>query len=219
MSRVARGEFRFAIAASLVFGQTLASAEGSTKSTVPLWLGAELGFAFPGGSLERESPVSDVVRGIIPFGVEAGVQLQPSFLVVGFFQYAPGIPKLCATSSDCLASLGHDNAIAMGVRFVLPHAALIRPELRVALGYEWFESELRDHDATSARSYRGPLVSLQASGNLGSDSRAIGLFVAPSAGLFSHRTLQTPAFSTSASVDRSRVHFWLSLGIRGALSL
>jgi len=48
-------------------------------------------------------------------------------------------------------------------------------------------------------------MSLQASGNLGSDNRSIGLFVGLSAGVFSRRGLDTPAFSTSSSGRFERV--------------
>src|SRR5262245_15809480 len=99
-----------------------ARADTSSTEAHRLVLGAELGFAFPIGALEQEAPVSDVVRGVVPFGVEVGWRIEPSIIIVAYTQYALGVPKLCATASDCLASLGHDIALGVGGRFVLPRA-------------------------------------------------------------------------------------------------
>jgi hypothetical protein len=185
-----------------------------------LLVGAELGFAFPTGSLEQEAPVSDVVRGVVPLAVEVGWRAEPSIFLLAYAQYAPGVPKLCATTSDCIASLGHDIALGVGGRFVLRGAGPVQPEGRLAFGYEWFEAELSDQGVTSARHYRGPmLVSLEASGNIGSEDRTIGLFTSLSVGLFTHRGLDTPAFTSGADIEHKEIHLWLGLGIRGALSI
>jgi hypothetical protein len=183
-------------------------------------IGAELGFAFPIGSLERGSRVTDVVRGLVPLGIEVGYRVQPRIALVVYAQYAVDIPKLCATASDCLASLGHDIMLAVGSRLMLPPVGPLVPQLRALFGHEWFQSELSDQGVTSTRGYRGPLLaSLQASGSLGSDDRSVGLFGTLSAGVYSHRSLDTPAFNTGSFVDRPSLHFWLSFGFRGALSL
>jgi hypothetical protein len=101
----------------------------------------------------------------------------------------------------------------------MPRVGPVLPQIRATFGYEWFRSELSDNDVTSGRSYRGPiLTSLQASANLGSDEKGVGLFAGLGAGIFSDRTLDTPAFSSSSGVDEARLHAWLELGVRGAIS-
>jgi hypothetical protein len=215
--------WRFAILAvvslTLPFRSANAETPQASAPSRPILLAVELGYAFPFGSLERGSDQADVVYGIVPLSVEAGYKLNSRVALVIHGGYAFGIPKLCATASDCEASLGHDVVLAGGARFVLPRLGPVGFQLRATFGYEWFRSELSDSGVSSARDYRGPLLtSLQVSGNLGSDNRSIGLFAALSYGIFSHRELETPAFTTGSLVDRASAHAWLSVGLRGALS-
>jgi hypothetical protein len=195
-----------------------ADISSSPPQTRPIQVAVELGYAFPMGDLERGSEVGDVVHGLVPLGVEVGYRFNTTVAVVVHGAYAFGIPTLCATASDCIASLGHDMRLGLGGRFTLPRLGPVRPELRATFGYEWFRSDLSDNDVSSGRSYRGPvLASLQASGNFGSDAKQVGVFVGPCTGIFAHRDLETPAFSSSAMVDAVRVHVWLDVGIRGML--
>jgi len=182
-------------------------------------LGAELGYSFPWGDLERGSKVSDVVHGIVPFALEAGYRWNRQVSLVLEGAYGVGIPTLCATASDCKASLGHDIRIGVGGRFALPRIGPVLPQIRAIFGYEWFRSELTDNGVTSGRDYHGPiLASVQAFGNFGSENGGIGPFAAMSAGIFSRRTLDTPAFTWVSGVDAARIHLWFELGVRGAYS-
>jgi hypothetical protein len=215
-----RQAFAVSIVAALVAPQ---GARADDATTSPLFrkvqVGVELGYAFPVGDLERGSEVGDVVHGLVPLGVEVDYRFNRTVALVVQGAYAFGIPTLCATASDCMASLGHDIRLGIGGRFTLPRVGPLLPQVRATFGYEWFRSKLTDNDVTSGRSYRGPiLMSVQASGNLGTEEKGIGLFVGLGAGIFSDRTLDTPAFSSSADVDAARVHAWLELGIRGAVS-
>jgi hypothetical protein len=101
----------------------------------------------------------------------------------------------------------HTNAIVDGV------------SLGAQPDYIRFVTSTREQGITSGRSYRGPILpSVQAFGNFGSDDHGLGAFAAMSAGIFSNRSLDTPAFSSESSVDRSSLHIWLELGIRGVVS-
>jgi hypothetical protein len=182
-------------------------------------MATELGYALPVGELERGSKVSDVVYGLVPLGLEAGYRWNRTVSLVVHGAYAFGIPTLCATASDCLSSLGHDLRLGLGARFTFQRLGPVVPQVRATFGYEWFRSELSDNGVTSGRSYRGPiLASLQAFGNFGSVDHGLGPFVAMSTGIFSNRTLDTPAFSSGSTVDGARIHAWMELGIRGVLS-
>jgi hypothetical protein len=196
-----------------------ADPSSSSPPTRPVQVAVELGYSFPTGDLERGSEVSDVVHGIVPLGIEVGYRFKPSVALVVQGAYALGVPTLCATASDCMASLGHDFRLGVGGRFTLPRLGPILPQVRATFGYEWFRSALSDNGVTSGRSYRGPmLTSLQASANLGSDTKCFGLFAGVSTGIFSNRALDTPAFSSSSYVDAAKIHAWLDLGIRGQLA-
>jgi hypothetical protein len=196
-------------------------AEGSLRRAVvhPVLVGAELGYALPVGSLESGSYTSDLVRGLVPFAIEGGYRLNPHVAIVLDAQFAIDIPKLCATAADCLSSLGHDFAVAVGGRFFLPRIGIVAPELRTTVGYEWFRAALSDNGVTSARDFRGPiLASVQAFANLRPDGWSIGPLATLSSGIFSHRELDTPAGSSGAWVGQPTLHVWVFFGLRGALS-
>ena len=223
MKRRARGlsTSRIALACSLAATGCAAQATERLAPASPrrVQVGVELGYAFPAGVLERESKTSDVVRGLVPLGVEGGYRLSPHVMLLARIQYGFGVPKLCATASDCIASLGHDIALEFGGRFFLPRLGPVSPEVSTLFGYEWFRSELSDNGVTSARDYRGPmLAAVQLFSNLTRSNLSLGPFVTASSGIFAHRALETPAFSTDSYVDRAGIHVWVDLGFRGALS-
>jgi len=217
-TRLAFGKLAFGF---LLLVPSIACAQDaiSTPRFHAVQLGAELGYSFPLGDLERGSKVRDVVHGIVPLGVEVGYRWNRRVSLVVEGAYAIGIPTLCATASDCTASLGHDIRLGVGGRFAFPRVGPVLPQVRATFGYEWFLSELTDNGVTSGRSYHGPiLASVQAFGNFGSENGGIGPFAAASAGIFSRRTLDTPAFTSTTAVDAAGLHVWCELGVRGAYS-
>src|SRR5579859_515922 len=158
-----------AILPALVASEIARADDSSSSRFRNVQVGIELGYAFPMGDLERGSEVSDVVHGIVPFGVEGGYRFNRTVALVAHGSYAFGIPTLCATAGDCVASFGHDMRLGIGGRFTLPRVGPVLPQVRAMFGYEWFRSELSDNGVTSGRSYHGPiLTSVQASGSLGS---------------------------------------------------
>jgi hypothetical protein len=206
---------------AVLLSPSIAHAEDavSTPRFRAVQVGAELGYAFPMGDLERGSEVADVVHGLVPLGLEFGYRFNRRVSLVLQGSYAIGIPTLCVTAGDCMASLGHDIRLGLGARFALPPIGPVLPQLRATFGYEWFRSELTDNGVTSGRSYRGPILgSLQAFGNLGSENGGVGPFAALSAGVFSSRELDTPAFTAASSVDKTSLHVWLEVGVRGSVA-
>jgi len=182
-------------------------------------VGIELTYSFPIGSLEGGSEVSDVVRGLIPIGVDVGFRLTTRVAILLYGHYGVGIPKLCTSASDCFSSLGRDVAVGAGSRLLFDRLGPVAPELRLTFSYEWLHSALSDNGVTSSRDYRGPLLAaIQAFGNFGSDAKKFGAFASLATGIFSNRSLETPAFSSAELVDRPSLHVWLAVGLRGALS-
>jgi hypothetical protein len=169
--------------------------------------------------LEHGSYTSDVVRGLVPIAIEGGYRLNRHVALVVDAQFAIDVPKLCATASDCVNSLGRDVALTVGGRFFLPKWGIVAPELRATVGYEWFRAALSDKGVISARDYRGLILpSIQAFANLGRDRWSIGPFATLSSGIFSHRDLDTPAGSWGSAVNQPALHVWASFGVRSALS-
>src|SRR5881394_869500 len=130
-----RGRPSLAVATAMVAALVTANvARADDATTSPpfrkVQVGIELGFSFPMADLERGSKVSDVVHGVVPLGVEAGYRFNRTVAVVVQGAHAFGIPTLCATASDCMASLGRDTRLGIGGRFTLPRVGPVLPQLR-----------------------------------------------------------------------------------------
>jgi hypothetical protein len=135
-------------------------------------------------------------------------------------RYGVTIPTLCASASDCQASLGSDFALGAAARFHVPRVWLVSPFVDVGLGYEWLTTRLVDAGATSTRSYGGPVLAdlqLAAPFTLG-ERWSLGPVLGASLGTFTHYDLRTNALSPSGDVPSRGVHAWLSLGARLGLS-
>lgn len=207
----------FALAASIAPSEPRGShAESKRRVEVS----ASLGYAFPAGSAERGSRVSDVTFGIVPLELDGTYHLTKAVGVGLSVRYAPVIPNLCSAFDDCTGSIGSDVAITAHTRFFLPRLGPIGPAADLGFGYEWFTSRLTDSGVTSSRFYRGPLllrVDLMAPFRL-SSRWTLGPTFGTIVGTFTNGTLDTPASETSYSIDERSVHVWLSVACRLAAS-
>jgi hypothetical protein len=182
---------------------------------------ASLGYAFPIGSAERGSRLSDTTIGLVPFAAQLAYRFANVVGVVASARYSVGIPPLCQTASDCQNSLGSDVALAIGVRFFLPRVGPVAPCADVGVGYEWLVTRLSDHDFTSTRSYRGPLLlSAEAFAPFSLSSRwMFGPALGASFGRFSDYSLETPAGHHDGSTADRAFHMWLFVGAQLQLRL
>jgi hypothetical protein len=179
-------------------------------------LAASVGYAAPFGEAEQGSRVSDTAFGAVPFGVDGSYRLSSLLGVVLRMRYAVTIPTLCASASDCQASLGSDFLLGAAARFHLPRVWVVSPLADVGLGYEWLTTRLVDSGATSTRSYDGPvLLDLRLAAPFALGERlTLGPELGAAIGTFIHYDLRTNALSPSGGVPSRRVHAWLSVGVR-----
>src|SRR5205814_8244596 len=133
------------------------SAQADGEPTRRFEVAASLGYAFPAGSLERGSDLSDVTFGNVPIDLVATYRLTTRFALGIAGRYGFVIPTLCSDGSDCFSSLGHDIAIQAKARFFLPRLLGAEPYADAGLGYEWFAAKLVDTGKTSTHSFDGPL--------------------------------------------------------------
>ena len=204
---------------ALLVGLVTVVAVRAANATKPLETDASLGFALPLGSLERGSRISDTTWGNVPIELDGAWFFAPRIGLHGAFSYAVGIPKLCASTRDCEASLGHDVAIELGVRFAPPDLGVLSPRLDAGIGWEWYGASLADNGAVSSRAYSGPtFLALAFSAPLVLSKRfAIGPTLGVRAGVFSSSTRQTPAW-TETSLDGTAIHAWLRIAIDARLT-
>jgi hypothetical protein len=175
---------------------------------------ASLGYAFPAGSLERGSRVSDTTYGAVPLAIDGAVFVTPRVALRLSAAFALAIPKLCASSSDCTASLGNDIAVDAGVRFALPDLGPFAPRFDAGFGWEWYTTSLSEKGVASTRAYSGPtFAALALSAPLRISRRfTLGPMLGVRAGAFTSSTKTTPSW-TDSSLDGAALHAWLRASV------
>lgn len=198
---------------ALAAASRLARAEEPRRSQ----LGIDLGYAFPAGSNERGSDLSDVTFGIVEAGIVGAYRIHDRWSIGPGAHYGIVIPTLCSSSSECKASLGHDVRVGALGRVVVGRWGSFEPDAELELGYEWFASKLVDSDVTSERKYRGVQATLRAHGGF-ELTRAV--FLGPSlelgTGVFGRTSLDAPGIQEARSTEGTSVHLWLGAGIRAS---
>ncbi len=194
----------------------LLSADGARADGGRLSVGLALGYAAPIGSTEHGDYLRDASFGLVPFAVDGAYRLLPRLGVAVHAQYGVGIPTLCRTAGDCMASLGSDVSAVLGLRYVGPRVATAAPLMDVGLGYEWLTTRLADAGAVSTRAHRGPVLLalwLALPFRLG-ERWTFGPVVGASVGTFTSYSLATDARLSSGEVHGYAVHGWTSVGVR-----
>ncbi len=180
---------------------------------------ASLGYAFPAGSLERGSRVSDTTYGALPVQIDGAVFVAPRIALRLSGALGVAVPKLCSSASDCAASLGRDVAFDAGVRLALPDVGPFAPRLDVGLGWEWYRATLSGKGVSSTRAYTGPTFAAFALSAPLRVSRhfTLGPSLGLRAGAFTSSTRTTPSW-TDSSLGGAAVHAWLRAGIVAQLT-
>jgi len=175
---------------------------------------AELGYSYPMASAERGSDTRDVSFGIIPLSLSSTYALDRHWNGIVRVLFAPNIPTLCASGSDCSSSIGRDVWIVAGIGRTLPRWRRFTPQLELEVGWEWFTSKLSDSGVVSARSWNGPIAALGIFVNLKTEGPwSIGPTASIGAGIFSHYDLDTPAWRSGGATSTA-IHAWPMVGFR-----
>ena len=82
-------------------------------------LGTRVGLALPVGAIEAGSRESDLMYGATPMALDVGYVASRYVSLGGFAAYAPTVPKLCASTPDCVASVtGTSTTVAEAGRAI-----------------------------------------------------------------------------------------------------
>jgi hypothetical protein len=174
----------------------------------------EVGYACPVGSAEQGTDTRDVSFGIIPLSLAGAYEVRPPWSVGARLRYAPNVPTLCASATDCFASVGWNFAATVMVARVLPRWRRVTAHLGLEAGWEWLTTKLSDSGVSSSRSWNGPTGTLEIFFDLRSQGPwMLGPAAAVSAGVYTHASLATPASQTSGATS-SALHAWPTISFR-----
>ncbi len=187
----------------------------------PWQIGARIGYARPIGELERGTSASDLSYGTLPIAIDGARRICGGFSAGLFATYAPAIPKLCGSASDCVASFGRDVALGALARLRLPPLQGFETDAEAGAGYLWSSRRLSDEGTASTRSYHGPLLARLAVGATRPMSArfSLGLEAATELGIHLRSTLEAPGVARSRGTDGPRLHGALGLALRFSYSL
>jgi hypothetical protein len=180
----------------------------------PIVVFGEVGYAYPVGTAEQGTDTRDVSFGIVPLSLAGAYELGPRWSAGARLRYAPNVPTLCASASDCFASVGWDLAATVLVSRALPRWRCISPHLGLEVGWEWLTTKLSDSGVSSSRTWNGPTGTLELFLDLRSEGPwMVGPVAAVTAGVFTHASLSTPASQTSGSTAAA-LHAWPTISFR-----
>jgi hypothetical protein len=183
-------------------------------------IGASLGYDLPVGSAERGARLGDATFGVAPIQIDGAYRFTDRIGVAIAASYGLGAPTLCASTGDCIASLGRDVALSIRARLFFPRLGPVAPRVDAGIGYEWWTTRLVDKGATSTRSYDGPMafvVEVAAPFAVGSRA-SVGPVLGGSIGAFTGYHLASGPVDTHGSVPALALHAWLSLALRVGVS-
>ena len=128
--------------------------------------------------------------------------------------YAPNIPTLCASTSDCLASLGHDLGLHIGISRAFPRWHSLTAQLELYIGWEWLTTKLSDSGIASTRTWTGPTSMLEVFVDVRSRGPwCLGPAIGLSGGVFTHYELGTPTWQARGATAAA-VHSWMAISFR-----
>jgi hypothetical protein len=172
-------------------------------------IGLRSGYAFAMGDMDASIKFSDFTAGQIPIQIDLGYRMQ-SFTFGGYFSY--GFGSVAGLTKD-LCDLAASDCSTSSVRFggqvlwslAAPGAQTV-PWLGVGLGYDSVKLKA-EGDATISG------VELPLQGGLDwrvGQSSFVGLFASFSIGRYTDMKTD----EGSASIAETRVHQWLTIGVR-----
>ena len=192
-----------------------------------LELGARLGYSIPLGSLTgaQNAALRNTVSGRLPFGLDVGYRISPSFYIGGSFQYAALFVASNATTG-CgqgeVSCSGHDLQLGILAAYHPVQAGALDPWVGLGIGYESAEVDVTQGSmSASARVTGFQFLNLLAGADYKLDSNfGIGPLVSLSLGEYSNQqACAAGGQCVSTSISNSALHEWLTFGVRGAYDL
>jgi hypothetical protein len=182
-------------------------------------LGIRLGYARPLGAFDRATHAADTSHGGVGTALDATVRIGPPAewnVSAGIFAgWAETIPRLCASASECLSSLGRDAELGVVVRVRGPQFGFLLPEAEMGQGWSWSSRSLADEDATSSHRWSGPVLlrgALVPSIRLGDRTR-LGFVLGGSVARSTTLHVEAPGIDTHRT-NEARLHSTFDIGLR-----
>jgi hypothetical protein len=190
-----------------------------------LMVGARAGWAFPIGEVRNGLDLDSVVRGQIPLQVDLGWRFADQFTLGGYVRLAPGvvannIEDACdASRVDCDGPFG----FAAGGQFELTLApGRAGPWLGAFGGFESlnFDDVPRRVGETGRIDfkYRGWEAGVQGGIDFAWGVLAIGPFASASIGRYTATEQDISGEDVTRDVIDEANHYWIQVGLRGALA-
>jgi opacity protein-like surface antigen len=197
-----------------------ATASSSNEGPKGFELGARLGFGLPLGSTQKGSELSDGTSGQIPLWIDAGYRITPNIYVGAYGQLGHVLLKDagCANATDCGAQ---SYRIGANAHYHFMPSQKFDPWAGVGIGYEWLHASGKVRGADVSSTTGGfEFVNLQLGGDYRlSPNAAIGPFASFSVGQFSSNSVTAGGETRSSDIEKTALHEWLTLGVRGVFDL
>lgn len=204
---------RLALAAAILFASAPARADDL------LDVGARFGYARPLGAWDAGTRATDLSFGGAPLALDGTVRLGPRgpWRIGGglFASWAETIPTLCASTPDCISSIGRDAELGLLARVRAPRLGFLLPEAEIGTGWSWSTRKLVDQGTTSRRTWSGPTflrAALVPSVALSSRLR-LGVVVGGSLGRATSFHLAAPGLD-ARDASGAKVHGTFDVGVR-----
>jgi hypothetical protein len=183
-------------------------------------LDLKLAYALPMGDVTLNSPLSDLVSGALPIGLDARYKFTPNLSAGVYFQYAPAFVKNCDPGTSCSAS-----GVRLGIEAVyafMPDAGF-NPWVSLGTGWEWATIKQSGGGLDVSATLDGwEYFNIQVGGDVAlSKMFSVGPYVGFSGGTYT--TLSGSSGGTNASLSipsaNRAFHSWFQFGVKGTLNL
>jgi hypothetical protein len=197
------------LAASLI----LAFAPAAHADTIPISLGARIGYGIPSGESTKNAPMKDGIGGVIPVQLDAMYSLGFGLRLGLYGSY--GLLTGLKNNVDS----GSQTRLGLQAHFTLP-VPLVKPWVGAGIGYEWLSLTSKAGGVEATSSLRGlEVFNLQAGLQLSLlPVLSLGPYVQYQRGTYSQAKLDTPLFKSDGEIKDTAAHGWFHGGLRAELS-
>jgi hypothetical protein len=208
---------------------------GGDTDEVPsgIELGLRTGYAIPLGNYAGGGAgnVSDIVSGAIPIWIDAGYRIaSPNLFIGAYFQYAIGL--VANNAAQTVAGGGQcgqgglscsANVLKYGIQahYHIAPAANFDPWVGLGIGMESLNASASLNGTSGNGTLSGwDYLIFQAGGDFHvASSFGIGPMLMFSLGQYNNLSTGGAAGNTSASIQNTAMHEWLTFGVRGVFDI
>jgi outer membrane protein W len=210
-------------------GDAAASASASSADAGgKIKIGLRLGYALPLGKA-TDTPsgeLNKVVSGMIPIWLDLGYMVTPNIMIGLYAQYGLVMIKSadtatdpgCPSGADCS---GNDIRIGLQGQYHISPAASLDPWVGLGIGYEMLNYKVSANGQEGKFGVKGlEFANIQGGADFKlADSFTVGPFLSFSLGQFSSQSADPEPPGFNSSIDKTAMHEWLTLGVKGTFGL